>query len=142
MTTSRQDLVSGLKPFISKSPATISSSTTTAGAVLDTEGFQAGIITMAIGTRTDGTFTLLVEESDDSNFVTGVVTCTAPNLILPLNGSYAITASNGIINVGYVKGIYRYMRASIVSTGVTSGATLCRIDVQLGTARQNPVSQT
>lgn len=141
MTTSRQDLVSGIKPYIAKSPATISSSTTTNGSVIDTQGFQAGIITMAVGTRTDGTYTLLVEESDAAD-MSGSVVCSAPNLILPLNGSYAISASNGIINVGWVKGNYRYIRASIVSTGVTSGATLCSLYVQLGTAALNPVSQT
>lgn len=137
MGSQRQDMASNVLPKVGLTPATISSSTTTVGNIIDSNGFNAALAILAIGTRTDGTFTLKVEEGNDPALGDAVV-CAVPNLIIP--DSAAVLASNGIVRVGWVKGNYRYVRFSIVSTLVTSGATLARIDVLLGTPNLGAVA--
>lgn len=117
-------------------PATIGSSTTTAGAIIDTQGYYALEFLFAIGTRTDGTFTPLIEESDNSDMSSS--NAVDDQDLLGTEAGAAITTTNGRSRIGYRIGNKRYVRASLVSSGVTSGATLVRADAILATAQNNP----
>lgn len=117
-------------------PQTINSNTTTAGAIIDTKGFYALEFLLAIGTRTDGTFTPYLQESDNSDM-------SSPNDVidddlLGTEAGAAITTTTGRSRIGYRIGNKRYVRLSIVSTGVTTGSTLVRADAILATAQNNP----
>lgn len=88
------------------------------GEFIDTQGFY-GLTFVAESTAyTDGTYTLQVFESD---------TAAAPDFTLTdadfVVGSGTISAVNTPAKIGYV-GKKRYARLRIVSTGVTTGATL------------------
>ena len=117
-------------------PQTISSNTTIAGAIIDCKGFHSLEFLLAVGTRNDGIFTPLIEESDSSD-MSGAV-AVADEDLLGTEAGAAITTTNGRSRIGYRIGNLRYVRLSIVSTGVTSGATLVRADALLSTAEQNP----
>lgn len=102
----------------SLNPATISSNTTTSGNGVDVSSYAAVIMDFQTGTRTDGTYTPNVQESDDNSTWTNVE---AYDLI---GSETAITASNTIVSVGY-NGSKKYVRGQLVSTSVTSGCTAC-----------------
>lgn len=117
-------------------PQTVSSSTTTAGAIIDTKGFYALEFTLAIGTRTDGTYGFIVEESDNSDMSSSNEVLDED--LLGTEATMTTAATGGRARIGYRIGNKRYVRASIVSTGVTSGATLVRADAILATAQNSP----
>lgn len=102
---------------------TIGSNTTTVGEIFDSANFDMGIyFAMIIGDFTDGVYTLKLEHGDDSGLSDAadvpsnmLVYGTLPVL------SAAIVAGAGIPREG-IHSTKRYVRASIVSTGVTTGA--------------------
>lgn len=114
-TASDQSFLSGMDI------AAISSDTTTNGEIIDTQDFNALTFVMMVGTRTDGTYTLKVQEGDESD-LSDAADADASDLVGTLSDT-AVSASNGLSKVGYV-GNKRYVRASVVSTSVTTGATV------------------
>lgn len=103
--------------------AAISTNTTTAGAIIDTADLDTGLfVAMALTAFTDGTYTMLIQESDASD-MSGATTIDSSQLVGSLPALSAVdTAGVNMDKVGilYTK---RYVRVSIVSTGVTTGAT-------------------
>lgn len=109
--------------------ATIATNTTTQGAVYDLQDNSSFVIKvqMKVSSRTDGTYTPLLEWSDDN-----VTYVAIPDISLKLrdaNGNYvdsaqeatAALSANGEVELGIVNH-KRYIRPSVVSTVVTSGA--------------------
>ncbi len=138
MDSTRFDMKSGTTPMIAFVPATVGSSTTTAGAIIDTKGYGAVLFIVALGTRTDGTFTPLIEEGNDSGLSDAVAVDDA-NLI-GTEAAAALTASTTTKSVGYRCGKYRYVRLSFVSSGVTTGSTLVRAHALLGNPDNQPTA--
>jgi len=106
--------------------AVIASNTTTAGAVVDMNGdndFEALEVALAIGAHTDGSYSILLEESDDNISFNAVA---AESI---LGDNTALDAANSVSHVGYV-GKKRYVRASVVSTDVTTGANATLLAMQ------------
>lgn len=112
------DQKSDIKPLLALNTQTIGSSTTTVGNVIDNAGYESLTFINSLGTRTDGTFTPLIEDSDDNVTYAPV----ADEFLIGTEAAAALTASNTIKSIGYV-GTKRYVRESIVSSGVTSGST-------------------
>ena len=106
---------------VAKNTAAIASSTTTAGVIIDTLGYEALEFLMQSGAWTDGTYTPLLEESDDSGLSGS--NAVADEDLLGLESAAAIGAANTVKRIGY-RGHKRYVRLSIVSAGVTTGATI------------------
>jgi len=103
--------------------ATITTDTTTAGSILDTADFELGLMfAVQISAYTDGTYTLLIEESDDSG-MSGAVAVTGDKLIGSLPAVSAVNAAGAALDTVGVISNLRYVRASLVSTATTSGAT-------------------
>ncbi len=103
--------------------ATINANTTTPGAIIDTADFDPGVgFAFAATAFTDGTYTLLLEESDDPGMA-GAVTLTEKRLDLD---DGAVAAAVGAADYDRIEVIsnLRFVRASVVSTGVTTGADL------------------
>ncbi len=104
-------------------PQTISSDTTTVGAIIDTSGYQSVEFVIQSGTITTGVFTPLLEEGDNSS-LTDAASVSTDYLL----GTYALATfttaaadDNACKQIGYV-GKKRYVRLSIVTTSSGNGA--------------------
>lgn len=115
------DSANNLKPTTGLNTAAISSNTTTNGVIIDTQGYGALTFIMNVGARTDGTYTMSVTHGDDSGLSDGAAP-DASDLVGTL-ASTAVSAAQTQSKLGYV-GNKRYVRVSVVSTSVTSGATV------------------
>lgn len=121
-----KDIRSDLK-VLNAFNATISSNTTTNGVIIDTADYDMGIMfTLTAAAYTDGTYTPLIRESDASD-MSGANDVADDNLIGTEAGA-VINALNTPKTIGIV-GTKRYVRVSIVSTGVTTGAHIVGLSV-------------
>lgn len=114
--------------------ATIVSDTTTQGVILDTADFELGLMfTLSNSLYTDGTYTLLLEESDDSGMA-GATTIAGEQLIgsLPVVSAATVQSNSAALGSVGVISNKRFVRASIVSTATTSGATVAVLATQKG----------
>lgn len=110
--------------------AAISTDTTTVGTIIDTADFDGGVsFFIGASAYTDGTYKLLIQEGDDSG-LSDAATVDSAKLIevsgldAVTTGVTAITAAGGkFFKVGIHSG-KRYLRANIVSTVTTTGATI------------------
>lgn len=117
--------------------AAIVSSTTTNGSILDTANYDLGLaFALSCVAFTDGVYTLQVWTSDDSG-MSGEVQLTGDNLIGTAPAVSALSAAGGTLGAVGVIGNKRYVRVKIVSTGVTSGATVRVLAIQ--SAEHQPV---
>lgn len=104
---------------------------TVTGAGVDLQGFEAAEVLIAPGTKTDGTHTPKLQESDDNSAFSDVASG-------DLNGSFAAIASETPQKVGY-KGTKRYVRVVVTVSGATTGAVYGAYIVK-GRPRHAPVS--
>jgi hypothetical protein len=125
-----RDLTRNLRNEIALDIQAISSNTTTAGNIIAVADFECGVnFTILSGAYTDGTYDVLIEHGDDSGLSDAAAvpdnqllgedpkSSTAPE------AQAQIGAANKIKKIGYVGG-KAFVRISIVSTSVTTGATL------------------
>lgn len=116
------DTYNGITPKVALNTAAISSSTTTTGTnIIDTQGYGSLTAILNVGARTDGTFKLAVEHGDDSG-LSDTAAPDATDLIGTLAGT-AVSVAQTQAKLGYI-GNKRYVRFNVVSTVVTSGATV------------------
>lgn len=95
------------------------------GTTIDLQGYEGALIQAVVGTITDGTHTLTVEESADGTTWTAVAAA-------DLTGSFANLASNTNQKVGY-RGTKRYIRVNTTVSGATTGGVYSVVVV-----RSNP----
>jgi hypothetical protein len=131
------DSANQLAVSVAVNTGTISSSTTTAGNIIDTQGYNALTFVQLVGSRTDGTYTLTVEHGDNSA-LSDATTPDATDLVGTAAGT-AISAANTAKKIGYV-GNKRYVRVNIVSTTVTTGA-VAGVVALLGRPAVGPIAQ-
>lgn len=114
----------------------ISSNTATAGASVDTKGFESATFAIQSGTLTDGTYTPEVSESDDNSTFTAV----SDDFLIgtEANAVFVLTDDNKVKTIGYA-GKKRYVKITITSSGVTSGGTL-GVTAILGHPKTAPVA--
>lgn len=129
------DIQSDLQPIVAFA-GDIGSDGDNDGAILDTADFELGLMfTLDIPVFVDGSYELQLFESDASD-MSGATQIVAPR-ILPTDSGNSITASAAVAQgsiLGKI-GAYanlRYVRARVVSTGVTTGATVRVIATQKG----------
>jgi hypothetical protein len=121
------DLNNRISASITLSPATRNVAGT--GGTVDLNGFGSAAIEAIVGTVTDGTHSLVVQESDDG-------TTWANVNANDLNGSFSNLASNTIQEVGYM-GTKRFIRVNSTSSG-TTGAAYSVIVIR-GNSRSLPI---
>lgn len=110
--------------------AAISTDTTTAGEIIDTADFDMGVAFFVdLTAYTDGTYTLLFEEGEDSG-LSDATTVPASKIIGTTVSLTALTS--GVLVGNGLHSTKRYVRLSIVSTGTTTGATLNAVVVKQG----------
>jgi hypothetical protein len=140
MSSIRKDLHHNLSFLPAFNVTTIGTSTTTAGTIIDTRGFHSLEFVIGLGTRTDGTFTPYIQESDNADMST-------PNDVIDddlfgLEADHTLTTTNGLTSIGVRLGNKRYVRLSIVSTGVTTGSTGVHAIAVCGTPSLAPTTAT
>jgi hypothetical protein len=99
----------------------ISSDTTTAGAVVDCSGFDIVTFEIFSNAYTDGTYTPLINESDDSG-MSGESAVADIDLTVT-EADAAVDAANTVKYISYI-GNKRYITCDIVSTSTSSGASV------------------
>lgn len=123
-----------------KTPTSIGSNTTTASNIIDTQGYDKVTFVVVASAYTDGTFTPAVSESDDSGMSGENAVADADLTRLETAAAITAATSNSADNsgkIGYV-GSKRYVTCDIVSTGVSSGATVGVLAI-LENAHNQPV---
>jgi len=107
----------------------ITSDTTTAGDIIDTAEYGSILFVTQSGTLTDGTYTVLIEDGDESNLSDATAVADADLTNTEASASFAATDDNTVNKIGYV-GSKRYVRLSLVSASTSSGGTLGAIAIQ------------
>ena len=120
-----RDIRSNLLPKVAFN-ANITSSTTTNGAIIDTADYDSGVMyAFMCHAYTDGTYTPVIEHSDDSG-MSGAVDVPDENLIGTEAQAVlsAVSASGADLKTIGIIGTKRYVRVKITSATVTTGARI------------------
>lgn len=117
------EIHSSIATAIALANQTISTNTTTAGAIIDTLGFEALEFVVSTGTITDGSYAFKVETGNNSG-LSDAVDITASLTQVVIGNKTALVAADDNVSrrLGVVE-FDRYVRLSLVSTGVTTGGT-------------------
>ena len=134
----RKDLHNNTFPSLGLDFGSITTNTTTVGNIIDTRGYEALEYYIISGSISDGAYAILIEEGNESDL--SDATTVADNELLGTLANAGFTDADDatVKRIGYI-GAKRYVRISIVSTGVTSGGTFSALAVQ-GTASDNPTA--
>lgn len=108
------DLASDVKVVSCIDPAALTA--TADGATVSLEGFNSATFVYNVGTLTDGSYVIKIEESADDSTWTEVA---AADLI----GTAAALAADTNQKLGY-RGGHAYVRAGVTVTGATTGVEL------------------
>lgn len=117
------DLYNNLSVVTTLAPAARTASGN--GSTVDLQGYEGAMIQAVVGTITDGTHSLTVQESDDGSTWSDVAAS-------DLQGSFANLASDTNQKVGYL-GTKRYIRVNATVSGATTGGVYAVVVV-----RSNP----
>lgn len=127
-----RDHESEIKEVACINPTAISANGTTASAIVDTAGYRSCTFLLSLGNYTDGTYTPVVNESDDSA-MSGENAVADADLLPDGTGQEATAAlaAAGVSKIGY-RGPDRYVTCDILASAVTTGADVCVIAVLEG----------
>lgn len=114
---------------------TISTDTTTSGAIIDTAGFESLMFTFLSGTVTDGDYVVQLWHGDDSG-LSDAAQVDAEEVLGSV--TYAAADDDTAKRIGYI-GKKRYAQVRVVSTSTTSGGVFSATAV-LGTPHHAPVA--
>ena len=133
-----QSIHHNISPAVAFNTAAIGTSTTTAGIVIDRQGYEGVEFVIQSGTLTDGTYTPLVEHGDLVGLGDAVAVADAELLGTEAAAAFVAADDNAVQRVGYVGG-KRYVRLSIVSAGVSTGGTISAVALR-GPAHDLPIA--
>lgn len=131
-----RDLLSNVAMEKAIAAATISTNTASSSAILDLKKYNSACFIISSHAYTDGTYTLTVEEGDESD-LTDSAAATVANGSLHPDSVLAVSAANKRAFVGY-KGDKQYVRVTLTSTSTSSGA-LVGVDLLEGNPKDAPV---
>ena len=132
-----RDLVSSVMTQVGVNSQAIATDTTTVGNIIDSSGFESLTFALVTGGITDGDYALVIEDGEDA----GLADAAPVDPLLLINALPSFTEDtddNLSLDIGYV-GKKRYVRASIVSTNVTTGGTLMCLAIR-GHAGSRPTA--
>lgn len=126
-----RDMHNNVLPAVALNTTTITTDTTTNGNIIDLQGFDMVEFFIVTGTLTDGDYTPLIEDGDDSGLSDAAAVADTELLGTEAGAAFTTdTDDNKVSRIGYVGG-KRYVRLSIVSTNTaTNGATLTGLAVK------------
>jgi hypothetical protein len=133
-----QDMHNNISNLVALDFQTISTDTTTQGAIIDTQNFYSLEFLLFSGTITDGDYAIKMEDGDDSGLSDAADVNSDFILGSLSDAAFAAADDNTTKRVGYV-GNKRYVRLSIVSTNVSSGGDLGALAIK-GHPRSAPTA--
>ncbi|SFK74684.1 hypothetical protein SAMN05216302_101443 [Nitrosomonas aestuarii] len=125
-----RDLHNNIHPKRVISPVSVSDNTAQVGQIIDRQGYESLEYIIATGSLADAdvTFTVLLEESDDSGMSPASAVDDADLLGTEALAGFQYDDDNKTRKLGY-KGNKRYTRLTITPVGNTSAALLCAVAV-------------
>lgn len=135
-----KDLHNSIKVSRAISPVSVSDNTAQVSQILDTANFNANELVIATGSIADAdvTFTVLIEEGDQSNLSDAASVADADLLGTEAQAGFQYDDDNETRKIGYI-GSKRYIRATITPANNTGAALIAAAWVQSG-ARVAPQS--
>lgn len=133
-----RDFHNNIKAESALNTTAISSNTTTAGNIIDMQGYGAAEFIIQSAALTDGAYTPLLQEGAAANLSDATIVAAADLLGTIAGASFALADDHVVKKIGYI-GNKRYVRLSMVSTSVTTGGTVSAVCVK-GRAADKPVS--
>jgi len=124
-----RDLHNNLEANVGLSPQDITSDTTTVGVIIDTQGFHSLEFMITSGTLTDGTYTPLIEDGEDSGLSDAAAVSDANLLGTEAGAAFTASEDDTAKKVGY-RGSKRFVRLSIVSASTSSGGLMGAVAIQ------------
>jgi len=134
----QKDLKNKVKTLVAFNIQAISSDTTTAGAIIDTLGYESVTFVIQSGTLTDGAYTPLIQDGDNSGL--SDVAAVSDDFLVGTEAAaaFVLADDNTTKRIGYV-GKKRYVRLNIVSASTSSGGTFGAVCI-LGDAISQPTA--
>ena len=134
------DLHNNIKVSRALSPVSVADTTAQVSQILDIANFAANELVIATGSiaDADATFTILIEEGDNSALSDASAVADADLLGTEALAAFQFDDDNETRKIGYI-GSKRYLRATITPVGNASAALLSAVWVQAG-ARVAPQS--
>ena len=132
------DLHSNIKGEVALDSQDITTDTTTVGNIIDTRGFESIEFTIQSGVITDGTYTLILEQGDDSGLSDVAVVPT--DEVLGVLTGFVAADDNATKRVGSI-GKKRFQRLSILSASTSTGATRFSSVAVLGHPQSAPTAE-
>ena len=134
------DLHNNIKVSRAISPVSVADTTAQVSQILDTANFAANELVIATGSiaDADATFTILIEEGDNSALSDASAVADADLLGTEALAAFQFDDDNETRKIGYI-GSKRYLRATITPVANASAALLSAVWVQAG-ARVAPQS--
>ena len=117
------DLHHSIAALIALANQNITTDTTTAGAIIDTQGFEGFEFIISTGTITDGVYAIKVETGNDSGLSDAVdITASTTQVVIGNTDDIVAADDDTTRKLGVVE-FDRYLRLSLVSTATTTGGT-------------------
>lgn len=135
-----RDLHNNIKTSRAISPVVITDDTAAVSEIIDTRGYDSLEFVIATGTLADAdaTFTVLIEDGDDSGLSDNAAVSDDFLLGTESDASFTFSDDDTVKKIGYV-GNKRYVRLTITPTNNTGNAPVSAVAVQ-GHASMAPVT--
>lgn len=124
----KKDLYNKILQKVAFNTQAISTDTTTNGEIIDLQGFDSATFIIQSGSLTDGTYTPLVHEGNESDLSDAGAVADADLIGTEADSAFTATDDNKAKRLGYVGG-KRYIRLSLVSASTSTGGTLSAVAV-------------
>lgn len=124
----KKDLYNKILQKVAFNTQAISTDTTTNGEIIDLQGFDSATFIIQSGSLTDGTYTPLIHEGNESDLSDAGAVADADLIGTEADATFASTDDNKAKRIGYVGG-KRYIRLSLVSASTSTGGTLSAVAV-------------
>jgi hypothetical protein len=110
------------------SPVSVSDNTAQTGQIIDRQGYNALTYVIATGSLadSDATFTVLLEEGDDSSLTDAAAVADVDLIGTEALASFVYSDDNKCFKLGY-KGSKRYTRLTITPASNASAAVICAV---------------
>jgi len=122
------DMFNNINPVRALSPASVADNTAQVSQIIDTQGFGSLTFLIASGSLADAdaTFTVLVEDGDDSGLSDNAAVADAQLLGTEALASFTFAEDDSTFKIGYL-GSKRYVRLTITPAANASAALLSAI---------------
>lgn len=125
-----QDLMNNLHVKRVLSPVSVADTTAQVGQIIDRQGYDSLTYVIATGSiaDADATFTVLLEEGDDSGLSDAAAVADADLLGTEVLAAFQFDDDNEVRKLGY-KGVKRYTRLTITPVNNASAAVLSAVAI-------------